>query len=451
MRRHLSFAVTASTFSFCLALAGAACIAATPASAHGFRVLHTFCKAGGSCSDGQNPSGGLVEDANGNLYGLTGFGGASTYGVAYELEHIANSQYKYKIVYNFGAGNDSAEPGGELILDTAGNLYGTAAFGGSGNGGTVFELVPNKRHDKWTEKILYNFCSQQNCNDGGAPTGGLTYAGAASGALYDGTSPLFGVTAGFGGEGGQAPSTAYELQPGAGFQLLHTFTGAEGDGAPAIGPLVADASGNLYGVTVQGGSDTTYAGVVYELSPAKNGYTETILHTFCPAYPCTDGSQPEGDMVMDASGNLYGTTYYGGASCQVDGYIGCGVAFMLKPDGIHSKETVLHAFCSAKHCADGVNPFGDLLMDAQGNIFGTTWLGGNKVGPYGQGTLFELSGSSLQVLHKFCQQANCTDGVTPNGALIRDSKGRLFGTTINGGAGQTQTYPGDGIVYELVP
>ncbi|HEY3778803.1 MAG TPA: choice-of-anchor tandem repeat GloVer-containing protein [Rhizomicrobium sp.] len=461
MRRHFNRAVTDSAFSISLALLAAICLACpTPASAHGYRLLYTFCQAGGDCPDGQGPSGGLVEDGSGNLYGVTYSGGASKYyGVAYELERAAKGRYAYHVIYNFGATlEDALEPGGSLILDTAGNLYGTSGYGGAGEYGlgTVFELMPNKRHDKWTEKLLYSFCSQTNCNDGGLPMT-LTYAGAASGALYDGKSPLFGITAGFGGEGATAPSTAYDVQPGTGFQLLHTF-GSRGDGAGAYGPLVEDASGNLYGATVQGGSDTTNAGVLYELSPAKNSYTETILHTFCPGYPCADGSQPESGVTMDASGNLYGTTYYGGADCSVDGDIGCGVAFMLKPDGISSKETVLRTFCSSKHCADGVNPFGPLLLDAQGNIFGTTLLGGNKVAPYGGGTLFEVSGSTFQVLHKFCHYpfyggscTDVTDGFYPNGALIRDGKGRLFGTTFYGGAGQTASYSGNGVVFELVP
>jgi uncharacterized repeat protein (TIGR03803 family) len=450
MRRRLSSALTGSAFSFCLALAGAACIAATPASAHGFRVLYTFCKDGGDCVDGQYPSGGLVEDANGNLYGLTSSGGASTYyGVAYELERTAKGQYKYRVIYNFTAG-DSAEPGGTLIFDTAGNLYGTAAGGGSHNGGTVFELVPNKHQVHWTEKILYNFCSLENCADGTGPGGPLTYAGAASGALYDGISPLFGVTFGLITE--DTAGTAYELQPGTGFQLLHTFYGTNGDGVGPVAPLVEDSSGNLYGVTIQGGDQYFNAGVLYELSPAKKGYTETILHTFCSiSRPCTDGDTPEGALVMDTSGNLYGTTYNGGADCSPDGEIGCGVAFEVMPDGTDSQETVLHAFCSAKHCADGVNPTGYLLMDPQGNLFGTTLVGGNKVGPTGHGTLFELSGSSLQVLHKFCQQANCTDGDYAEGAPIRDSKGRLFGTTPLGGAGVGGSHSGNGVVYELVP
>ncbi|HEY3778801.1 MAG TPA: choice-of-anchor tandem repeat GloVer-containing protein [Rhizomicrobium sp.] len=441
MRRNLTCAVTASAFSFCLALAGAASIAATPASAHGFRVIYTFCKDGGDCLEGAGPEG-LVEDANGNFYGVAYSGGASKYyGVAYELERTAKSQYKYKVLYNFGATiDDAAGHVGSLVLDTAGDLFG-AAGGGTHEGGAIFELVPDKRHRNWMEQILYNFCSQENCTDGGGPDHGLTYAGAASGALYDGKSPLFGVTFGTGGEGGGAPSVAYELQPGAGFQLLHTF-GSGGDGAGAIGPLAEDASGNLYGETIQGGAYTN-AGVVYELSPAKNGYAETVLHTFCPGYPCADGATPESGVVMDTSGNLYGTTYYGGADCPVDGDVGCGVAYMVKPDGINSQETVLHTFCSSKHCADGLNPVDPLFLDAQGNLFGTTLLGGNKVAPDGQGTLFEISGSNFQVLHKFCQQPNCTDGANPDGAPIRDPKGRLFGTA-GGGAGH-------GIAYELVP
>ncbi|MGH6889208.1 MAG: choice-of-anchor tandem repeat GloVer-containing protein [Rhizomicrobium sp.] len=435
---------------------GATCFApSAPAYAHGYKVLYTFCRDV-DCVDGANPSGGLVEDAAGNLYGTTVSGGTSSncnqiacgYGVAFELKRT-NSGYKYRVLYDFDAkGDDAADPGGSLIFDMAGNLYGVTEFGGSGNLGTVFELLRPKGKSPWTIRILYSFCSEDNCADGGYPSSGLTYAGAASGALYDGTSPLFGVTFGFGGEGITAPSTAYELVPGKSFQVLHTFGETEGDGAGADGPVVLDASGNLYGSTIQ--SETEFeGGVVYELSPS-GGWTETLLHTFCETFPCTDGSTPESGLVIDPSGNLYGTTRYGGADCTPDGDVGCGVAFEVVPDGVNSQKTVLHAFCSTKHCGDRPNPAGPLVLDAQGNLFGTT-AGYNLFEPKAGGDLFELSGSDFQVLNKFCKKANCADGFSPEGPIVRDPQGRTFGVTTYGGNGVSETYAGDGVAYDLVP
>lgn len=455
--RSFHMTAAAATGLICLALSA-------PASAHGYKVLYTFCANGGDCPDGANPSGGLVQDAAGNLYGVTVHGGSTSdciqfcgYGVAYELERTGKGEYRYEVIYNFCTADDctdGADPGGSLIFDNTGDLYGITAFGGSGPGlGTIFELVPNGA--QWTEHALYSFCPDGEDGCAALPGGGLTYKGAASGKLYDGTSSLYGVASTeSGGEFGP-PGVAWKFQPGTGYQTIHTFGDPQGsDGSQPAAPLIEDSSGNLYGTTLEGGSRSE-GGTVFELSPSHGAYSETILHAFCTNFDCSDGFEPEAGLVQDAAGNLYGTTLEGGVSCNAGGELGCGVAFMIAPNGTNSQETVLHDFCSSKHCADGGFPMATLLGDSQGNFFGTAEFGGNKLSPYGGGVLFELSGSSLRVLYKFCKGGvdyyNCPDGLYPGIGVIEDKKGRLFGASTYGGAGQTESFGGYGVVYEDTP
>jgi uncharacterized repeat protein (TIGR03803 family) len=454
--RSLRSAAAAMTGVICLALLA-------PASARSYKVLYTFCASGGDCQDGQNPSGGLVRDAAGNLYGVTTHGGSTSdciqfcgYGVAYKLQRTGKGEYQYEVLYNFCTADsgctDGADPGGSLIFDTAGDLYGVTAFGGSGDLGTIFELVPNGDH--WTEQVLYSFCPDDEDGCAALPSGDLTYKGAASGKPYDGTSPLFGVAStDSGGEFGP-PGVAWKFQPGEGYQTIHTFGDPQGsDGSQPVAPLIEDSAGNLYGTTLEGGSESE-GGTVIELSPSAGTYSETILYAFCANFDCSDGYEPQAGLVLDAAGNLYGTTYEGGQSCSAAGKLGCGVAFMIEPNGTNSRETVLHDFCSSKDCADGGFPAATLLADSRGNFFGTAEIGGNKLSPYGGGVLFELSGTRLRALYKFCTGGvyyDCPDGVHPGIGVIEDKKSPLFGASAYGGAGQTESYDGNGVVYEETP
>jgi uncharacterized repeat protein (TIGR03803 family) len=241
-----------------------------------------------------------------------------------------------------------------LIIDSAGNLYGTTIAGGSGGGGTVFRLAPST--NGWTETVLYNFCLQSACADGNGPVAGL----------------------------------------------------------------IMDEAGNLYGTTVGGG--TYGGGIVFKLAPSANGWAETVLYSFCAQSNCADGRGPN-DLIMDGAGNLYGTTYYGGANCIADD--GCGTVFKLTPAG---SETVLYSFCSRSDCADGRLPGVGLIMDSAGNLYGTTEAGGGVT--YGGGTVFKLApttnGWTETVLYSFCPQGrlNCTDGDSPRAGLIMDSGGQ---------------------------
>jgi hypothetical protein len=426
-----------------LAIAAIGALAAAPASAH-FKVLYSFCS---NCAEGSNPNS-LVADSRGNLFGTTSGGGIQNCGdeqpygcgTLFELKQKKGGGYSYAVLYQFQDGSDGAFPSGPLVIDTSGNLYGTASVGGAANWGDVFELV--RQNGAWSLKVLYSFCMTANCPDGADPEAGLTYAGQQTGTLYDGTSPLFG-TAAVGGQGQSFDSgVAFELQPKNGnwnYQAIYYFCSEANcaDGGIPQAPLVEDASGNLYGTTVISG------GNVFELAPVKGGWSENVLHVFCSETNCSDGSAPYG-LTIDSSGALYGLTNQGGHEpCSLTQY-GCGVAFSLTSNGNAWHETILHAFCGPKKssCGDGAAPESTPILDAGGNAFGTANQGG---GSGSNGTLFELSGSKFQVLHRFCARTGCTDGAYPSGNLVPGAGGAIFGTALSDGAN------GGGVIYEYVP
>jgi uncharacterized repeat protein (TIGR03803 family) len=237
-----------------------------------------------------------------------------------------------------------------------------------------------------------------------------------------------------------------------GFQVVYTFCTEYscpiGD-HPASG-LITDAQGDLYGTTPNGGSgaycEAGNCGVVYRLTPDGTG---TALYSFCAQQGCADGQLPTGNLVMDAAGNIYGSTLVGGNGADCPPQLAeCGTVFKLAPDGT---ETVLHDFCSQAGCADGAVPNGGLVLDGQGNLYGTTENGGT-----GQcegnnyltdcGVVFKLAPDGTEtVLYQFCSRKSCADGSSPLAGLVRDGKGNLYGTTVNGGSG------GVGVVFELKP
>jgi uncharacterized repeat protein (TIGR03803 family) len=274
------------------------------------KVLYSF---GASLSDGKSPEGGLIFDSKGNLYGTTNIGGASDstfgggYGTVYELSPGTGGTLTEQVIYNFSYlnQNDGYFPASSLVFDTNGNLYGTTADGGSAQdlqgGGTVFELSPTGGGG-WAEKVLYNF-------GGGSPQG-YTIDG---GVVLDATGDLYG-TAHSGGNGFGLDGTLFELSPGTGgtwtFQVLHSFGACETDGINPQAGLVFDATGSLYGTTYAGGANGY--GTVFEMSPQTGGgWIESVVHSF--NLSSTDGADPSASLILDASGNLYGTTAYGGA------------------------------------------------------------------------------------------------------------------------------------------
>lgn len=260
----------------------------------------------------------------------------------------------------------------------------------------------------WTESVLYSFV---NSPDGANPRY-VTPVLDAKGNLYGTTN--YGGTYGYG--------TVWELTPSGTETVLHSFNVDGTDGFYPWAGLIRDKKGNLYGTTVEGGPDTIY-GTVFELTPTKKGWTEKILHSFGAS---GDGSQPYDALTMDKLGNLYGTTNGGGLYSY-------GTVFELAPSG---KETILWSFGNG---TDGANPIAGVIRDAKGNLYGATEYGGD----YNQGTVFELTPSGAEkVLWSF---GSGTDGANPIGGVIFGKKGKLYGTTANGGAYS------DGTVFELTP
>jgi uncharacterized repeat protein (TIGR03803 family) len=397
------------------------------------KVLHSFCSQS-NCVDGRSPSAGLIFDAAGNLYGTTTNGGTYNYGTVFELTPRGGGNWEGMVLYSFCSQNnctDGVSPFGGLTFDAAGNLYGATYWGGAyynscGFGcGTVFELRPTTGGG-WTEQVLHNF---GNAGDGANPEGGLIFD--AAGNLYS-TTPN-GGSYGFG--------TVFDLAPSGGGNWAETVLYAfcsPGRACPGafrpVGGVIFDAFGNLYGMTNGGGAYGNY-GTVFEVTPnGSGGWTGMVLHSFGNG---ADGFYPQAGLVLDAAGNLYGTTQGGGT-------YGDGIAFELTPAGGGNwAEKVLYSFCAQPKCADGAGPFADLIVDATGNLYGTTGNGGT----YGYGTVFELSptaggGWTEQVLNSF---GNGTDGYGPAAGLLFDASGNLYGTTYDGGLYN------EGTVFELSP
>jgi len=406
-------------------------------------TLHSFC-AEASCTDGYDPQSALVRDASGNLYGVTREGGDENWGTVFELKRKGNGRYDYVRLYTFDHDTEGFWPDGPLILDTKGNLYGALSEGVNGQCGSVFELMRPRQGGSWALNRIHTFCADPGA--GIFPNGGLTYAGQSAGAAYDGASALYGTTQ-RGGDGDGGVVFALSRQGHRWNEtVLYSFCTKGGSPCPdGDWPFVGvtlDEAGNLYGATYSGGVVATHfkfgAGVVFELSPAGgDAWTETVLHTFCTAEKCADGSAPRGKLVLDATGNLFGTTESGGRPCHADKGYGCGTVYKVVPAGEGSQQSVVYAFCQKKDCKDGDTPGAGLMLDAAGDLFGTTYFGGANLGTdqFGlrAGTVFRISGSTYHVVYSFCALANCADGENPDASVIADPSGVLYGTTESGG------------------
>jgi uncharacterized repeat protein (TIGR03803 family) len=353
--------------------------------------------------NGGVPQGNLIMDASGNMYGTTSSGGASGYGTVYE---VARGSGTITTLASFNGGNG---PVAGLLMDGLGNLYGTTVWYGSGAGGTVFELAKGSG----TITTLASF----NGYNGSTPTGSL---------IMDSGGNLYGTTyygsANYGA--GDNYGTVFELAKGSGtITTLASFTGDNGLGPTGV---VMDSNGNLFGTTYQGGLGivgngeiTGGYGTVFEL--AKGSRTITSLEQFTPYFDPSSGLNPDASLIIDGLGNLYGTTYGGGAS-------GDGTVFEISPRG---------PFTASFNGANGANPEATLAIDSQGNLFGTTYGGGAS----GDGTVFEVArgSSTITTLTSF----NGTNGANPAGGLFVDSSGNVYGTTSSGGASNA------GTIFEL--
>jgi uncharacterized repeat protein (TIGR03803 family) len=402
-------------------------------------------------TDGNDSQSDLIADAAGNLYGTTIGGGTYGAGAVFELSPSSGGAWNEQILYSFTETNhftapDGDGPYGDLVMDSAGHLYGTTIDGGAAYSGTVFELSPTPGGG-WDETVLYSFAGG---NDGQSPLAGL---------VFDGAGNLYGTTV----EGGLYNwGTVFKLAPGANGtwteSVIHTFTGFPGDGRAPQAGLIVDAEGNLYGTTSQGGNGASClvgrnnpqgCGTVFKLSPGVGGaWNETVLYSFTNANG--DGAHPLASLIFDGAGNLYGTTVEGGVAgdCAWDGLSTCGTVFELSPSsGGTWKENVLYAFEGFK--TDGSNPATELVFDAAGNLYGTTAHGGNvrdSLYSSGDGTVFELSPTTggewaETVLHNFGQGS---DGTLPQAGLFLDGSGNLYGTT----AGVAAT---GSVVFEVTP
>ena len=421
---HIGLKMTLAVFAATLLVSGA-WAAAQETVLHSFRY-NRFSRHSQPI-DGCIPQyGNLITDSAGNLYGTSSGGGFYGYGTVFEFSP-AGSGWTEEILFSFGHDPASGQdPIGGLLLDAAGNLYGTTESGGAYNHGVVFELMHNA-DGSWTEQVLHSF----NGTDGSSPWAAL---------VFDAAGNLYGTT-----ETGGAYNygTAFELTPAGGGnwseQVLRSF-GNGTDGTYPLAPLVLDTTGDVYGTTSNGGE--YQGGIAFELSPAAGGgWSEQVLHNFGSG---VDGREPfAGALIFDSAGNLYGTTTAGGThqACQ-GGSDTCGTVYRLTPTGGGSwTEQVLYSFNGTP---DGNSPTNSVLLDAAGSIYGTTYFGGS--GQHEAGTVFKLTPGAVnwteRVLYSFSGYA---DGDSAASGLIQDGVGNLYGTTQAGGAYEC------GTVYEITP
>lgn len=335
------------------------------------------------------------------------------------------------ILYSFAKPSGGYYGSGNLLMDKAGNLYGATTQGGINTAclnygcGTIFEMSP-KSGGGWTYTVLHEFTDIQHDS---VPNGSL---------VMDAAGNLYGSTSGFYG-----PGDIFELSPngsGAWSETVLYVLGTNDGLLPW--PVVFDPAGNLFGTTWDGGASNR--GYVFELSPQSGGgWTFQHLHDFSGS----DGWGPVGGVTVDASGNLFGATYWGGNSTNCSS--GCGVVFELKKGTGTWTEKTLHQFTGS----NGSNPSAALVIDAAGNLYGSAQSGGAK----GFGLVFELTpvsgGWKAHTLHTFTDANG--DGAVPNTALVLDAAGNLYGTTDSGGAGLNGCVAGSatgcGSAFELSP
>jgi uncharacterized repeat protein (TIGR03803 family) len=362
-------------------------------------VVYSFCSQT-NCSDGANPSAGLI-DVNGTLFGTT-YGG---YGAVFSFDPETGTE---TVLYSFCRKTHCADGQSPIaaLIDVHGKLYGTTQQGGVAGGcygygcGTVFSLDPGTGR----EKVLYSFCGQANCTDGALPWG----------SLIDVNGTLYGTTSA-GGTNGKG--TVFCVDPKTGAEtVVHSFAGSN-DGANPYASLI-DVNGTLYGTTSAGG--VSGSGTVFSVDP--NIAAEAVLYSFCSQKNCADGLDPSASLI-DVNGSLYGTTLEGGTGgCNV----GCGTVFSIDPST--GAETVAYSFLGG---SDGETPEAPLI-EVQGVLYGTTDYGAS----FNSGTVFsfDLGSGAETVLYSFCSRSRkCRDGAFARGSLLK-VQGRLYGTTYFGGA-----------------
>ena len=327
---------------------------------------------------------------------------------------IASPAQTYTTLHTFDV-TDGDSPQAALTQATDGDLYGTTEFGGTGSAcpvsgscGTVFKITLSG-----TLTTLYNFCSESDCLDGARVEGGLVQA--TNGDFYGTTSEY--------GQGYPGYGTIFRITPGGTLTTLHSFCAQSWpcpDGAFPQAGLIQATDGNFYGTTYAGGANG--GGTVFKITPSG---PLTTIYSFCSQTGCADGDYPRAALVQATDGNLYGTTEAGGA------YTGDGTVFKMTPSGTL---TTLHRFCARRGCVGGYSPFAGLIQAADGNFYGTTFLGGAN----NNGAVFKITPSgTLTTLHRF----DGTDGTNPSAGLVQATDGNFYGTT---------SY-GEGTVFQITP
>ena len=407
-----------------VAVFGIMLIATQAAQAQTYKVIYNFTGGAG----GTGPQAGVTMDARGNLYGTTFEGGSAGKGLVYKLTN-KNPNWVFTPLYDFAGGNDGAIPQSGVVFGPNGTLYGTTTYGGMGCGslgcGTVFDLRPPATACKtaicyWTETVIHRFTDDP---DGATPASGNV--------IFDGAGSLYGATT-FGGTGnnctGNSCGTVYKLTPSGNDWtecVIYSFKGP--DGVYPNGVIFDNAGQLLYGTTEFG---TNGDGAVFELTPSGCHATEGTIYVFDDE---THGGFPFGGLIFDLSGSLYGTTSDAGVNHG-------GTVFELIP---HWTYKLLYSLTGSPNY-QFQGPTGSLARDSAGNLYGTTL----EEGAHLQGTIFRLSPQSdgswtYTDLHDFPDFKG--DGSTPYGNVILDANGNLYGTALSGGMN------GAGVVWEITP
>jgi hypothetical protein len=393
------------------------------------------------------PNGRLLTGANGVLYGVSRSGGAANAGTVFMLNppSSGNTQWSVNVIYSFQNGADGANPAGGLISDANGVLYGVAGSGGAGINGTVFSLTPPAGGSgAWTETTLHAFTGG---TDGDFPSED-------AGLVMDAAGALYGTTI----NGGAGNGTAFKLSPPAMGSskwtetILHAFKGGD-DGYFPAGGLLAGAGGVLYGTTSGGGKSFTCSGgcgTVFSLTPPAGGkgkWTHAVLHAFSNS----EGDEPEGSLISDATGDLYGVDLLGGGATACS--LGCGTVFRLAAPaggGQRWAEQTLHVFTSG---ADSEFPMSALVLASDGKLWGTA----AGAQPNRLGATFNLAPPAggkkpwkETIIHMF--QGGDTDGATPSAGLTPGAGGVFYGVTSEGGSGGAGICgSGCGTMFQITP
>ena len=401
-----------ATASLCALMAAFLCVAclSQQAQSQTYKVIHTF-----KVSDGATPYGGPILDQKGNLYGTTYLGGSEGAGTVYKLSPHGSS-WAFRSLYSLKGGADGSGPAfGSLAIGPNHGLFGTTEGGGSF--GTAFDVWPPKNASSgaslpWQEAVVHDFGIGK---DGAQPIGGV---------VFDSAGNFYGTTS-LGGASGNG--TIFEVKHSGKKwieSVIYSFKGGSDAVNPAAG-VTLDAESNLYGTTSFGGASGD--GAVYKLQPSGSHWKETILYSFQGG---NDGQNPVGGVVLDKTGDLYGSTFDGGVN-------GGGTVYKLSRGSKSWKLTTIYSFSGGYG-----GPYNKLTFDAKGNIYGTT----NAEGAHGDGSVFKLSPS--QGGWKFTDLYDFTsgsDGGLPYGSVAVDANGNIFGTTAVGGSDN------QGVVFEITP